>query len=374
MTVLSNPQGRARTFFASFPKAQSAPPYVLTGLLMGTDHEWISQLPSDYHRCQALLNELRDIYGPNDDPWKPEEYLVNRGTPGSFEPNFYRQSWSVDDPLTGGGNSYISVEVNSPEEIRFARESLKSPLESLPVFWAGEATAPAYHRSYQPLCVHGAYISGIEVAKDLDRFLGGNGDEPDFGRYYQEKYRWLIAAAAPAAVMEAAESAAPSTAKALRPQEKPLEFEITRAEKALLESYREALKLETIDGAAQYLLTEILDARLELTKPPQIRGAGKEIAQPTAPRKVARVTVYLKPEQINHLTIEAHRVTGRNNAKAAVLFLAQLARRLHLEKRRTARSTTESGPKPASVRKASRRSTTDKASKIRRRKKSKKSR
>lgn len=74
------------------------------------------------------------------------------------------------------------------EEIKNVRETLKNPLETLPVFWAGEATAPVYNNQYQPLSVHGAYISGTEVAKDVIEYLENPGDKSSFIKYYNEKY------------------------------------------------------------------------------------------------------------------------------------------------------------------------------------------
>lgn len=38
------------------------------------------------------------------------------------------------------------------------------PDPTLPVFGAGEGTAPAYDGDYQPSSAHGAYISGVGVA------------------------------------------------------------------------------------------------------------------------------------------------------------------------------------------------------------------
>ena len=71
-------------------------------------------------------------------------------------------------------------------EIRGAREALKNPLETLPVFWAGEATAPAYRPHYQPLSVHGAFISGMTVAQDVAWYLNNPGQ--DFAQFYRQKY------------------------------------------------------------------------------------------------------------------------------------------------------------------------------------------
>lgn len=70
---------------------------------------------------------------------------------------------------------------------------MKNPLETLPVFWAGEATAPAYNNQYQPLSVHGAYISGIEAARDVVTYLENPDDKSSFKKYYNEKYKKVSA-------------------------------------------------------------------------------------------------------------------------------------------------------------------------------------
>ena len=70
-----------------------------------------------------------------------------------------------------------------------AREALKNPRETLPLFWAGEATAPAYHPKYQPLAVHGAYISGRRAAEDVHQYLTiCDGDSKRFEKYYKQRY------------------------------------------------------------------------------------------------------------------------------------------------------------------------------------------
>ena len=105
-------------------------------------------------------------------------------------PNVYRKNWG-DDPWARGGNSYLSyLPGRTIAEIRGAREALKSPLATLPVFWAGEATAPAYHRKCQPLAVHGAFMSGLRAAEDVSWFL--NNPNQDFPKFYREKYHFVV--------------------------------------------------------------------------------------------------------------------------------------------------------------------------------------
>ena len=171
MTVLSNPTGKARTFFSSFPGTNAAQgPHVLTGLLMGVDHEIISAM-SDDQAWRHLLGEIeRVLRQPGDGPWTAESVLVGTGSGTTFIPNFLRTDWASLD-LFGGGNSYIRYSPTSPVRPDQARRILADESDSLPVFWAGEATAPTYRDRYQPLAVHGAYISGVGVAGRVDQYL-----------------------------------------------------------------------------------------------------------------------------------------------------------------------------------------------------------
>ena len=70
-----------------------------------------------------------------------------------------------------------------------AREALKDPRDTLPLFWAGEAVASAYDRKYQPLAVHGAYISGLRAADDVLHYLTAvDRDAARFDAYYKQRY------------------------------------------------------------------------------------------------------------------------------------------------------------------------------------------
>lgn len=190
MSVLSNPTGHARTFFSAFPDEAEAGPHVLTALMMSTDHLWIRDKP-DGVAIQLLLDELQKIFDPDGERWTPEGVLLGeRDDTGRFVPRYHRQDWEKD-PFARGGNSYLRYV--PPDEARVkvtrARERLKDPRETLPLFWAGEATAPAYDRRYQPLSVHGAYISGVRVAEDVDHWLSDSGgDAGEFDRYYRKRY------------------------------------------------------------------------------------------------------------------------------------------------------------------------------------------
>lgn len=174
MTVMSHPRGCARTFFSAFPGEKG--PFVLTALLMNQDHRIVQGL-DDEAAIRHLLDVLQSLFDRDGKRWRPDEVLVPR-SPGSSEPNYYRQDWERD-PFARGGNSFISyrAELNT-QEVQRLRMTLRDPRDTLPLFWAGEATAPAYNAKYQPLAVHGAYISGVGAAQDVKEYLaGGRADE-----------------------------------------------------------------------------------------------------------------------------------------------------------------------------------------------------
>ncbi len=187
MTVLSNPKGRARTFFSSFPKEHHGP-HVLTGLLMNQDHLTISRM-DDQRAAKHMFDELGKIYGRSR-TWKMQDLLVGRQVNGEFRPKMLRRDWGRD-PFARGGNSYLMYRPAQPGRLAAteARLALMDPRDSLPVFWAGEATAPAYNRLYQPLSVHGAYITGRKVAQDVRFFLGMAQAEPArYSDYFHARY------------------------------------------------------------------------------------------------------------------------------------------------------------------------------------------
>lgn len=189
MSVLSNPRGKARTFFSNYPKEHHGP-HVLTGLLMNQDHRRIAKM-TDAQAIDHVFTALGRIYGRGRS-WKQEDLLVRSPDHprGPFVANFMRQDWSKD-PFAKGGNSYLRFVPKRQRKIAAssAREALKDPRESLPVFWAGEATAPAYDPTYQPLAVHGAWRSGVGAAEDIHHFLNdSHGDAARFGRYYKDRY------------------------------------------------------------------------------------------------------------------------------------------------------------------------------------------
>lgn len=169
MTVLSYPEGDGRTFFSCFPGAAQGP-YVLTGLMMGRDHDMLRGMPDDqaWRHIFRVLGEVFSAGVPGG--WQPEAVLVGQGSGAGFTPNFLRADWGAD-PLFRGGNSYIAYSGNSPVRPDQARAILRDASETKPLYWAGEATAPAYRAWYQPLSVHGAYISGVGAAGDVDQYL-----------------------------------------------------------------------------------------------------------------------------------------------------------------------------------------------------------
>ena len=188
MAVLSNPLGKARTFFSSFPKEHLGP-HVLTGLLMNQDHDQIADM-TDAEAVAHVFEALGKIYGRGR-RWTQKTVLAGKtDRSGKFKPNFLRADWSKD-PFAKGGNSYLG---HAPKRqgrmlAKEAREALKDPRETLPLFWAGEAVAPAHDPKYQPLAAHGAYISGVRVAEDVLHFLKeDSGDAARFDHYYKVRY------------------------------------------------------------------------------------------------------------------------------------------------------------------------------------------
>lgn len=188
MTVLSNPEGEARTFFSNFPD-HAGGPHMLTGLLMSGDHLKIKDL-DDEAAIAHLLAELQKVFDPGGEPWTPERVLAGTtDAAGVFRPAYFRQDWERDE-FARGGNSYLRFHPPSAGRpgVTKAREALKDPRPTLPLFWAGEATAPAYDRGYQPLAVHGAYVSGVRAAEDVRKYLQLGGDPARFDKYYRKKY------------------------------------------------------------------------------------------------------------------------------------------------------------------------------------------
>ncbi len=190
MAILSHPRGvgsgELGTFFACFPLRKEGP-YILSTLSMGLDQAILESIPDDYDAARYVFGIIDRIYNKSRTRWRMEDKLVWRTDPGGRRvPNVYRKDWGKD-PWARGGNSYIRYNPSIPAaEVAKARELLKSPLETMPIFWCGEATAPAYNPDYQPLSVHGAYISGYESAKDVGWYL--NNSRANFKNYYNRKY------------------------------------------------------------------------------------------------------------------------------------------------------------------------------------------
>lgn len=188
LSVLSNPRGKARTIFSCYPKEHNGP-HVLCGLVMNQDHKIIETM-SDEQAVNHMFKEIGKIYGRNG-AWNMETVMAGSTDPqGKFRPNFLRQDWSKD-PFAKGGNSYVRFVPKAQRKIdpTEAREAIKDPRDTLPVFWAGEATAPAYKEKYQPLSVHGAHYSGRGVAEDVLHFLkDAGGDAAKFKAYYKTRY------------------------------------------------------------------------------------------------------------------------------------------------------------------------------------------
>ncbi len=193
MIMMVHPSGIERkepqTYFTAFPGSKKGP-FVLTALLTGDDYLAVRD-KDDAEAAEYLFRIIERVFNRDGRRWKMEEKLVHTS---DGRPNVRRKDWATD-PYQRGGNSYLYYDERDPRptpEIRSARETLKSPLDTLPVFWAGEATAPVYDAGYQPLSVHGAYISGIKVAEDVDRYLQKKEDTEGFRSYYTAKYGKIL--------------------------------------------------------------------------------------------------------------------------------------------------------------------------------------
>ena len=94
---------------------------------------------SDEEITAAAMTVLRTIYG--DDIPQPTATRITR--------------WAAD-PFAGGSYSYAAVG-STPDD----RAALAAPVANR-LFFAGEATSLDY-----PATVHGAYLAGLRVAREL---------------------------------------------------------------------------------------------------------------------------------------------------------------------------------------------------------------
>lgn len=175
MSLLGNPRrdrlGPRSYFVPLFGVIGAAP--VLTALCNGRDAREIdsrvagrAQVDSD----ETLPAALRAAV---------DEYVARIVTdlraafdPGSTQPEPRVLRWCVrswaNDPWTRGGTSFIRFESGAEaREIGQLRARLADHRPTLPLYWAGEATA----QGTNPWSVHGAHQSGIDAAKYLHAFL-----------------------------------------------------------------------------------------------------------------------------------------------------------------------------------------------------------
>ncbi len=289
MTVMSHPTGCARTFFSAFPGRRKGP-HVLTGLLMNQDHEIIRGL-DDEAAVRHLLHVLQSVLAPRKPAWQPEDVLV-LGDDG--RPNFHRQDWQADE-FAMGGNSYLAYrpEVDSAGVAR-VRGTLRDPRPSLPLFWAGEATATAYNPDYQPLSVHGAYISGFGAARDVAEYLRLGASADAFRSFY--------AAGERAAAMRLRAAPLP-----------PLTLVLDERELAALERYAAEREEGDLEGAARELCMTGL--YLQRHKP-------RSLAIKAPPRPADRpIEVSFTPDEQRRIGEYAARYTGDDSALAARALL-----------------------------------------------------
>jgi monoamine oxidase len=173
MGILSHPDSRTRGFFNVFPGLDDAPA-VLTAYLVGPDAaEMAAVAAADPRNEQGLvlrrvLRQLARIYprAGLDADAKREDLEADNGVL-----KWRMKAWA-DDPYAGGGYSYLKVAgPGDALSVLDARAALKNATDTRPVFWAGEATAPAYDAAWQPSSVHGAYVSGVGAAREVNGYL-----------------------------------------------------------------------------------------------------------------------------------------------------------------------------------------------------------
>jgi monoamine oxidase len=91
--------------------------------------------------------------------------------------NFKRSNW-IADPYAKGAWSYMKAG-STPDDVEAYRESDSTGNK---VFFAGEAT-----NGEMIATVHGAYISGINAAKDVASEINGDGEDEEKSKEEDEE-------------------------------------------------------------------------------------------------------------------------------------------------------------------------------------------
>ena len=307
MTVMSHPTGCARTFFSAFPGHRKGP-FVLTGLLMNRDHDLISDLNPE-QAVRHILRELQGVFDPRGTPWTPESVLMPGPDGAAGAGNYLWQDWEKD-VFAKGGNSFIRfVPGVATAEINGLRGRLRDPLSSLPLFWAGEATAPAFDSRYQPLSVHGAYISGVGVAKDVAEFLRADGDLEAFRTSFEQ------------ANVRRVEASFESFAGELA-----IAFDLSVRDAARVEAYAASRGIASVPEAALELIrTELYLERLE-SDAGTARRAVPAGGRGTISGEVRSMSVVARGEELERLTSYAEARGWDVSTAARHLVLSALKR------------------------------------------------
>lgn len=177
MSILGHPgQRRAgRSYFVPFFGVPGAPA-VLTGLFNGEEAreldarmEGLAEASSAElaampvtarTRVTEYINDhvvadLRDVFGGGSTAFTP---VLDR---------WHVRSWA-NDPRTRGGTSFIRYQPGAASnDVAAIRAALADHRTTLPLYWAGEATAVGTN----PWSVHGAHQSGVDAAINLQAFL-----------------------------------------------------------------------------------------------------------------------------------------------------------------------------------------------------------
>src|SRR5262249_6826414 len=102
---------------------------------------------------QKMLPDLQEIFGD--------------GAIAAPVERWHARAWANDE-WTCGGTSFITYADGATTRDAFAvRQALADHRETLPLYWAGEATALGTN----PWSVHGAHQSGIDAARNVQALL-----------------------------------------------------------------------------------------------------------------------------------------------------------------------------------------------------------
>ena len=149
-----------RTYFNTFYQDKDMPA-VLSAYINGEDAIGIRN-KSDEEVLRDICLDLGEMF-PNER--RPFLDLVTKNLDGTYK--IFRKQWA-DDPFSKGGLSYLRIaDKSNPVDVAMARSILADPLLTPPLYWAGEATST----DTQPSSMHGAHLSGLRAAKQVQSHI-----------------------------------------------------------------------------------------------------------------------------------------------------------------------------------------------------------